>query len=157
MVGPCLLQHAAEWSGSERTLSEDPSPESRDLVEVESRGALPPSALEAPLDDRLNERPELEAVPCGDEVDRRAHHRDPNDGSVDEESGQLRGIEPLEPAPEADVGARRQLCLQTDECLDRVEDRALRPAQEHLPVEQRPVTGATVERGHHAAIMTTRS
>ena len=55
------------------------------------------------------------------------------------------GVEPREPGPEGEVRVRRLLRLQADEVLDGVEDRPVRPLEQQLAGQRRPVQRAQTE------------
>ena len=109
----------------------------------------PPAELAArhPLPDRLQHRPQRQAVPGGDQVDGRALQRDPDRAPVGQRRAQLGRVEAVQPRPQPDVRVLRLLRLQADQVLDGVQRRSPDPAQQQLPVQQRPVERAVAEHG----------
>jgi hypothetical protein len=107
-------------------------------------GKLPGEGLpgEAPVEDRLHPGTEHGAVIRGDEVNRGPHEPDAHRVPLGERPGQLGGLEPHQPAPQADVRRVRRLGLQADEVLQDPRYRQAGPVQEQLPGEgcaaQRP-------------------
>ena len=76
---------------------------------------------------------------CGDEMDRRAHQRSRTTVRSHERTRQLIALEALEAASEPDVRVRRVLVLDAAEALDRTRRPELRPLEQELAREQRPV------------------
>jgi len=91
-----------------------------DLIDVEPgkrfrERAVPPLAL----NDGLDDRPDLEAIPGRDEVDRRPHqHHGPDDPPLLDVGGKLRGVEVDDARPERRVWIGRHLRLHPDQALD---------------------------------------
>jgi hypothetical protein len=104
----------------------------------------------------LRERPEQEAVVRRDEVDRPAHHDDPDDGPLDEQVGELLGPEVRQSRPEARVRVERDLRLHSHEVLDHPEGRHVRALEEVLAREGRPVELAERQavRAHRRILLT---
>ena len=95
--------------------------------------------LELAIEHRLHEGSQGETVACGDEVNRRAHEREPDGLAIGEEPAELCGGEVVQAGPESDVWRIRCLRLETDEPFDGVDGRKGVPAQQHLTREQGPV------------------
>src|SRR5206468_754039 len=88
-----------------------------DGVEVDVDQALAELALLDPIEHGLDERAQAPRVACGDQVDRPAHEREPDDTALDEQLRQGLRSERLESRPQSRVGGVRRLCLETDEML----------------------------------------
>ena len=114
-------------------------------VDMPQRRRVVPVPGELGREHRLHQRPEHERISGGDEVDRAAHHDDADDLAVGEQSGQRLGVEPGEPGPEGQIRVRRLLGLQADEVFDGGEDRPVRPLEQQLAGERRPVQRAQTE------------
>jgi hypothetical protein len=101
----------------------------------------------APVQDRLEQGTQHQAVAGGHEMDGPAHQRDPDHPPAQDQLGQIIRAEPRQPRPQPVIGRERRLRLQARQVLDRL-DHPLgtqaslgqrNPAQQHLPVEQGPV------------------
>jgi hypothetical protein len=110
---------------------------------ADSRLDLPPIGLVGfdpllapPAPDPDDERP---VVALGDEMDRRPHQRPLDDGLPAQRAGELVPLEALEPRPEPDVRRGRVLRLDPADPFQRAGQRRLRPLEQELPREQRPV------------------
>ena len=79
----------------------------------------------------------------------RPHDHDAHDLAIEEQRGQVVGLEALESRPQPEVGVQRQLRLQADEVLDGVEDRHVVPLEQQLPVERRPVQRPVAQHVDH--------
>jgi hypothetical protein len=106
-----------------------------------------------PVQRRLDQRAERQAVAGGDEMDRRAHQGDPDHLPAHQQLGKVTGLEPGQPAPKPVVRRERRLRLQAGQVLDhrhhgcgpaRAGGQRGRPEQ-HLPREQGPVQGPQVQ------------
>ena len=89
--------------------------------------------------DALHGRPQGEAVPVGDEVDRPAHERHPHRLAALDQALELLRPEALDARPERDVGVARLLRLQADQVLDHLGGRPFRPPEQSLALQQGPV------------------
>ncbi len=76
-------------------------------------------------------------------MDRRPHDDDPDDAPLEQEPREALRPEPVEPRPERRVRVERELCLEADEVLDRLEHGHVRAAEQQLPLEGRAVERAT--------------
>jgi hypothetical protein len=85
------------------------------------------------------QQPERQRVGCADQVHGRAHQVDTHRTPVSDQPGELRGAERAEPGPQPDVGRERRLRLHAAQVLDRLEGRQVRPVQQQLPGQRRPV------------------
>ena len=86
--------------------------------------------------------PQREEVVGGDEVHGPPHQRPAHDLLVFGHPRQLRGVELVEPAPEAGVGRQRHLRLHADQVLDRSGDADRLAAQQQLALQESAVEGA---------------
>ena len=140
-VGEVLRQRAAQLGAGVRLLGEHGPAGVEHRREVDSPERRPevPVPGELGVEHGLHQRSQDERVGGGDEVDRAAHHDDADDLAVGEQPGELLGVEAGEPGPEREIWVRRLLRLQADEMCDGVEDRPVRPLEQQLTGERRPV------------------
>ncbi len=102
-------------------------------------------ACQLPVEHRLHERTQQQAVVGADEVDGGAHDDDPHHLSLEEQLGERASAGTLEPRPQSRVRVQRHLRLQADEVLDRLEDRHLGAPEQQLALERGPVEGTPAE------------
>ena len=105
---------------------------------------------EAAFQDRVQGRPQLQAVTVADEMDRGPLQRHAHDAAARQQLGQLVALKCLQPRPERDVRHLRLLRLEADEVFDHLQGRAPLPAQEELAFQQRAiecVAGENLGRG----------
>ena len=123
MLRIALGQRAPELGAGARPLGEESGSVGEDGAEVDAaqRRRMLRMAGQLPVEHRLDERAEQEAVVGADEVDRRPHDDDPDDAPLHEELGERLGPEPLEARPESRVRVEWNLGLEADEVLDRLE------------------------------------
>ena len=141
MVGESLGQRSAQLGAGVRSLGEQRPSDGQDRIEVDvaERGREVAVAGKLGVEHGLHERAEEQAVVGADEVDRRPHDDRPHDASLEQQLREGPGTEPLEPRPECRVRVRRNLRLQSDELLDRAQDRQVRALKKQLALERRPV------------------
>src|SRR5262245_64308033 len=96
---------------------------------------------EFPVEYRLYEGPQQQAVVRADEVESRPHDDDAHCAPLNEQLGELVGPETVESRPQPRVRIQRQLRLQADEVLDGVQGRDARTTKQQLSLERRPVQG----------------
>jgi hypothetical protein len=72
-------------------------------------------------------------------VEGRTHDDDAHDPPVEEELPEAFGSEPIEPRPQRGVRVQRQLRLEADEVLDRIESGHVRAPEQQLALERGPV------------------
>ena len=65
-----------------------------------------------------------------------ANERDAHRSAVQDQAGQLVGVEVLKPRPQADVGRGGGLSLHADEVLDRLFGGEALASQQHLPLQR---------------------
>ena len=118
------------------------------LHELEvGRGLVPAPRPEPPLAARrADARCEGPVVPRGDDVDRRAHERALHRVLALECSCEGVALEPVEHRPEPDVRRRRVLRLEPGDTLECPAERELRPGEQQLAREERPVEPPRRER-----------
>jgi hypothetical protein len=91
---------------------------------------------QGPVEHRLQQRAQQQAVPGRDQVDSPAHQRDPHHVPAQQQPGQIRRPEPVEPGQQAVVGRERRLGLHPDEVLHHRDHpaRAIRPVRAVRPI-----------------------
>ncbi len=155
VAGEALLECGAKLGAVERALGEDVPAGGLHRVDVDGdeAGRVVTMVGELPVEHRLHEWPQDEAIVGGDEVDRAPHHDDPHELSLFDQRRELAGVERFHPRPQGGVGVVWDLCLQADEVFDGLLRRAARPLQEELAMQRRPVELALRENvgGHSAA------
>jgi len=102
-------------------------------------------AVEAALQDRLQDRTQRQAVASGDEMEGGAQEWQTDSVMTGEQFGQLVGAKSCQTRPEGDVRHLGHLRLQADEMLDRIGHGHLSAAQEELPLEQGAIERALAE------------
>ena len=98
------------------------------------------------VEHRLHQRPQEQGVVGGHEVDRAAHHHDPDQRTVREQHAHGHGIEVGESRPEGEVRIERVLRLEPDEVKHRLERGRGRPFEEQLPGERGSIQVGVRER-----------
>ena len=148
-IRPALGEALADRAGRLRALGQQRQAGGEDLVDVQPGQGLRERAV-APLalDDRLDERPDFEAISGRDEVDRRSHqHHGTDDPSLLEICRELERVEVGDARPERRVRVGRHLRLHPDQALDHIDrGHAFAPEQElalqdgaiELPPRERP-------------------
>ena len=145
-AGPALRQRAAERGGRARRLGEDGAAGRHDLRHVDAAELLGElAAREALLEHRLVHRAPGEEVVGGRQVQRGAHQRRAQHLVGLEQRDQLRGLEALQPRPQAVERRGRLLALHAGEVLDRLARAQRRAAQQQLALEQGAVELAGAE------------
>jgi len=141
VVGPALVQRRRQLGVRPRLRHEQRTSTREQLVDVHAfeLPAVRAAAVERAGEDRLDDRAQGQAVARGEQVDCRAHHRDPDGLPVADQRRQLVRVEAVQPRPERHVRRLRQLRLQADHVLDRLRRRHLHPAQQQLAMQQRAV------------------
>ena len=117
------------------------------LVEIEPIDRLAERALRAKgaRHHPGHERSQRDGVIGRRQVKGRAHHAGPHRSTLEHEPVELRGVEALDPAPQADERIGRDLRLHADEVLDGGVHVAPLAAQQSLAGEDRPIERAHVE------------
>ena len=97
-VRESFRHRVAELALRERAFGEELPGEVEHRLEVEPRERRPEVAVcrQLLVEHRLHQRPELQAVVGGDEVQRAAHHHDAHDCTVEHQLRELFGAEPDE-------------------------------------------------------------
>ena len=144
-----------------RTLLDEQPPRRSHLLDVQPLEiARERRIAELAHRDRLQQRPDGEAVTGRHEVDRRpVEHHDADGAALGQELAQLIRPESIDASPEADIRIHRLLGLHPDQPLHRVEGCHRLAAQEHLSRQDRPVELAAGEgaRRHASGCHTARS
>ena len=106
------------------------------LVHVDPLEAPAELALEATVEDRLDERSDPPGVARRDEVDRRAQECEPDDGPIGDQVRQLVRAKGGKASPQTDVRGVRRLGLQGHELLDHLGRGAVRALEQRLAGER---------------------
>ena len=107
----------------------------------------PPRSARSPTG--RNSARQRQVVARGREMERAAVQPAAHGGAVVEQVGHRRGVERLEPRPQAEVGRLRLLGLHDEEVADRLERRAPVAAQQQLALQQGTVESSAI-RGRRA-------
>ena len=148
LVGKRFGQHGAQLRPGHR-LAGECSP-----GELQHRGQVGTDQMrrelrvpgELRVEHRLHQRPQEQRVVGGHEVDRAAHHHDPDQRTVLEQHADGHGIEVGESRPEGEVRIERVLRLEPDEVTHRLERGRGRPFEEQLPGERGSIQVGVRER-----------
>ena len=90
----------------------------------------------------------MRIVGGGDEVQRLAHERRPDDGALVQRGGQVLALEAFEPRGERDVGRARALSLERAEPVDGFRNVETDALEEQLARQRGAIEGAQRERLH---------
>ena len=110
------------------------------------------AALRTTFDDRLHQRAKRQTVAGGDQVDGRAHQRNPYHLPLNEQLGQTLRLETFQPRPQTVIPRVGRLRLQPDQSLDRIEHWHLPAAHQHLSLQRGAVERAQAEYYIHREI-----
>jgi len=140
-VGKALHKRGPQLRPGARALGHERPHERqrRGDVEPAERGRVLPMPGELSVEHGLHERAQHQAVVGADEMERGAHGDDADDAPLEQQRRELLRTEMIEPRPQRRVRVQRDLRLQTDEVLDRVEHRQGRPAEQQLALQRRSV------------------
>ena len=138
-VRPSRQQMITERLERARLLVDERATHRDDLDLVDAFQPAAELTLLDPVHDRLHERAQVPCIAGGDEMDRPAHQREPDDRAVEESRRELLRVERDDPAPEPRVGGVRRLCLHADELLKDVLDRSARPFEQELASQCRSI------------------
>jgi hypothetical protein len=103
--------------------------------------------IEFACDHRSDHRPDAETVARAHKVQRRAHQRDANRRTILDQRREVVRLEPGDAGPQRDVRRFRDLRLDADEMLDRVEDPDPDALLQRLALEQRAIESSGSEDG----------
>ena len=150
-----VAEQCAQLGAGARLLLEQCPADLDDWVEVDPSEAwrVVSVAPELRFEDRLDERPEQQAVVCRHEVDCAAHDADPHDLASLEQLRQRLRPEGIEPRPECGIGVVRHLRLHADEVLHRRVWCQRGSLEQQLARQRRPIQCPPAEHLVHAAIL----
>jgi hypothetical protein len=150
VVRPSLQQRRAQLGRREWPVLQQLAPGLDDRLEVQPFHPLAVGIVleQVTIQRRLHEWAQGHRIGRADEVDGRAHQRDPDGGPPGEQLGYVRRPAPGDAAPQAHVPGVRGLRLQPDEMLGRLQRAELGAPQQHLPFEGGPTECAPAQRPH---------
>ena len=139
-----LGERGPKLRAGQRPPAERDSPVREDRLEIQAFEDRREVAVARQLDieHRLDERTEGERVLARDEVDRPAHHDDPDEPSRGQGVGERGRLEALETRPQGRVRVVRDLRLEPDETADCVLHTERGALEQKLARERRAVQGA---------------
>jgi hypothetical protein len=131
------VEVAGELGARARPLVHEGGGRGKRVTDVAASQPLPPGgAGERPVQDRLHQRAQPQAIGRGDGVDRGAHQRRADDGTLLHRLRQVAGVEAVEPGPQGRVPNRGNLSLQSDEVPQRRGDIEVGQLQEQLALQR---------------------